>query len=156
MGITNRQGNPSQEWCTWSLSKQSTVQLPALLQTLLGMEPFPGFGLLLSDTIMPPAQAVSVPCTEKVPVVLRGQRVLPLSVGVWPPLVFSLLWQCKLVRMEGVSCWLSFEKLLLEHCLCCTPVSGWANRCTGACGDHVEPDIMIKNFLWILKYYTCI
>lgn len=54
-----------------------------------GIEPFPGFGLLLSDVIMPP---VSVPCTEKVPVVLRGQRmVLPLSVGPWPCLFSSLL-----------------------------------------------------------------
>lgn len=47
MGVTHLQGNPSQELCTCSHSKQSTVWLPALLQTWERNGAFPTFWLVI-------------------------------------------------------------------------------------------------------------
>lgn len=116
--------SPSLERCTWSLSEQSTVCLPAAFHLAVLMEPYPCFVTVRCD-LATFAGCVSPKHREGLcGLKERAENHLPNCYRAIAVLASTLL--CKLAaRIWLVSSWLCLQELLLEQYVCCSPVLCW-------------------------------
>lgn len=151
MGVTNPWSNPSLEQCTWSLSEQSAACcIPASVDH--GAFPrvcycqTPACRLCkLRESQAQRRSLWSLEDRKWSSHFLRGHS------DTWFPLYPDVQAGCKDVRGELLATPQGASAGAV--CFCCSPVLGWADRCTGY---YVEPTIMIKKPLSILTSCTCI